>query len=301
MIYTGIYEAKLKLPFEGETFGNKGTVLIFPGGGYEHLSERESLPVAAAFRKEGFRSAILYYDVQSPVLGYRPLCQAAWAVGFLRQKYPKEPVFVLGFSSGGHCAGNLTVHWEGKNWRGEDALGEVRSFFPESEETPCFFRPDAAVLCYPVITSGEAAHRGSFLRLLGEEKDWAENQRMLIPQKCPAEVCKSPAGSIRKDYQEALHWLSLETQVDERTPPVFLWQTQEDAEVPVQNSFLMAQSLLKAGIPMEMHIYPKGAHGLSLATKEVEQPEKNRMEDPHVAGWFQEMIQWLNNLQVTFP
>ena len=38
MIYTGIYEAKLKLPFEGETFGNKGTVLIFPGGGYERKS-----------------------------------------------------------------------------------------------------------------------------------------------------------------------------------------------------------------------------------------------------------------------
>ena len=56
-------------------------------------------------------------------------------------------------------------------------------------------------------------------------------------------------------------------------PPVFLWQTQQDNSVPVQNSLLLAENLIKAGIPVEYHVYPKGIHGLSLATDEVQEPE----------------------------
>ena len=39
----------------------------------------------------------------------------------------------------------------------------------------------------------------------------------------------------------------------------------------------------------------KGAFdGLSLATREVEEVEKQRYADPHVAGWFDQCAQWLD-------
>ena len=93
-----------------------------------------------------------------------------------------------------------------------------------------------------------------------------------------------------------LPWFSLETQVDETTPPVFLWHTASDESVPVQNSLLFAGALAAAKVPFELHIYPFGPHGLSLATKEVEDPEKNRFADPHVAEWFGTMVKWLRDV-----
>lgn len=54
----------------------------------------------------------------------------------------------------------------------------------------------------------------------------------------------------------------------------------------MQNSLLLAGALSAAGVRYEMHLYPRGVHGLSLATPEVDEPEKHRVADPHIAGWF---------------
>ncbi|MGN0972822.1 MAG: alpha/beta hydrolase [Aristaeellaceae bacterium] len=127
-------------------------------------------------------------------------------------------------------------------------------------------RPDALVLSYPVITAGRFAHRGSFANLASEE-DWA--------------------------------WYSLENQAGPHTPPTFCWHTMTDPEVPVENSLLFANALHQAGVPCELHLYPRGVHGLSLATPEVEEPEKNRLADAHIAGWLALCLDWLNILADT--
>jgi dipeptidyl aminopeptidase/acylaminoacyl peptidase len=90
--------------------------------------------------------------------------------------------------------------------------------------------------------------------------------------------------------------LSLEKHVGAHTPPVFLWHTQEDETVPVENSFMFAQELQRHHIQFEFHMYPFGAHGASLATKETETPEQNRYADPHVATWLNLSSQWLSLL-----
>ena len=123
-------------------------------------------------------------------------------------------------------------------------------------------RPNALILCYPVITSGEFAHKGSFKNLLGEN--------------APAEL---------------LAEMSLENHVSENTPPSFIWHTFEDRGVPVENSMLFASKLREKNIPFELHIFPEGGHGLSLATKEV-CPETY----PHVAKWIDLCIEWLDSL-----
>lgn len=132
-------------------------------------------------------------------------------------------VILCGFSAGAHAVGTVGVHFdeiEDKKYPGISA------------------RPDALILSYPVITSGEYAHRDSFNALLGF----------------------SPS-------QEDLNYMSLEKHVSENTPPCFIWQTATDELVPVKNSYLFATALQEHHIPYSLHIFSKGPHGLSLADK----------------------------------
>ncbi len=70
--------------------------------------------------------------------------------------------------------------------------------------------------------------------------------------------------------QELLEFNSLEKQVTKDTPKSFIWHTYEDASVPVQNAMLFATALIQEGITTELHVYPKGGHGLSLAAGNME-------------------------------
>ena len=124
--------------------------------------------------------------------------------------------------------------------------------------------PDALILCYPVITADER---------------W-----------CNDESFRNLVGEGEREF------FSLEKYVSPDTPPVFLWHTAADEEVPVENSLLFAAALSAAGVPFELHVYPFGPHGLSLATKEVEQAEKGRFPDAHVAGWVRLCSEWLTNI-----
>ena len=58
--------------------------------------------------------------------------------------------------------------------------------------------------------------------------------------------------------------LSNETQVTPETPPTFLAHTDEDTAVPPENSLLFALALRKAKVPVELHVFEKGQHGLGL-------------------------------------
>ncbi len=220
----------------------KAVVLICPGGAYQWLSPREMWPVGNAFLGQGYGAAVLSYTVGTD-LGTLPLREAGWAVGVLRQAFPGLAVVIVGFSAGGHLAASLAVHAARLN------LQEV----------------DAAVLCYPVISTGSYAHAQSI-----------EN------------LGKGPS----EDFFSLEHW------VDEHTPPVFLWHTASDEAVPVQNSLLFARALIEAGAACALHIYPDGVHGLSLATKEVEEPEKMRWADEQVASWFSQCLLWLASLKL---
>ena len=66
------------------------------------------------------------------------------------------------------------------------------------------------------------------------------------------------------------------------TPQAFIWHTFEDSCVNVINSLVYAERMKKINVPVEVHIFPKGEHGLGLA------------EDiPHVAQWKQLLLNWL--------
>lgn len=236
----------------------KAAVIICPGGGYQMLADREAQPVAKQFLQDGYMAIVLWYEVEKqPVLGNLPLWQLSDAVCWLRDRaenydMQKKHIYVCGFSAGGHLAGSLGILWNRKE------------YFPEDTDLKKH-RPDGMILCYPVISAGEFAHRGSFVRLAGEELKEQEKY-------------------------------SLEKLVDDNCVPVYLWGTFADDAVPVENSLLLLNELAKHKIPVEYHLFPDGVHGLSLATKEVEEPEAKRDPDKHVARWMPLCLEWLDHV-----
>lgn len=62
-------------------------------------------------------------------------------------------------------------------------------------------------------------------------------------------------------------------------PPTFVWHTYEDSSVPVENSLLYVASLCNAGVLAEFHMFPFGSHGLSLATEETANGNKDSIQE----------------------
>ena len=235
----------------------KTALVLCPGGGYEYCSIREGAPVARAFARHGIETFVLDYDCTNAPLGTRPLHALSAAVAWVRQHaaqygVDENRIAVGGFSAGAHLAGTLAAVWNRPDWFGADT-------------DLALHRPYAAVLCYPVVTAGEYAHRGSFVQLAG-----ADEHR-----------------------QQAF---SLETLVDADMPPVFLWHTLEDGSVPVENTLLLEAALRRAGVSHELHLFPHGVHGLALADFETYDPSRGRRPDRHVARWLELCAEWLREV-----
>lgn len=230
----------------------RDAVVICPGGGYHFLSEREAEPIALEFAARGICAFVLYYSV-SPAIYPQAVCEAAEAVKIVRDNAKKwninpNKIAICGFSAGGHLAASLGVFYHTR-----DVLENLNCTEDE-------VKPNAMILSYPVISSGEKAHRGSFTNLLGER------------------------------YDELLEYTSLENRVTEKAPPAFIWHTITDTVVPVENSIYMFTALKNAGVNAEMHIFPNGAHGLSLANEIVGSP------NPRAECWLSMAIDYIKNL-----
>ncbi|MCF6174940.1 MAG: alpha/beta hydrolase [Victivallaceae bacterium] len=203
-----------------------GAVIVFPGGGYSHRAAHEGQPVAEFFNSKGIHAFVVQYRT-APHKHPAPLLDAARAVRMVRNNAEEwniraNKIAVCGFSAGGHLAASIGVLYD-EAVTVEDDLQAVSA------------RPDGLILCYPVISSGEFGHVGSFDNLVGKGN--------LV---------------LRKK-------MSLETRVTSETPPTFLWHTADDAGVPVENSFLFSQALRRCDVPFELHVFPHGRHGLGLA------------------------------------
>ena len=216
-------------------------VLVCPGGAYAYTSEREADPLAAQFLAMGYHAAVLRYSC-APAVYPTALTELAYSLALIRRNgedwyVNPEQIIVLGCSAGGHLAASMGVFWK------EEFLAGALGIRKEEQK---LIRPDGMILCYPVITSGEFAHRGSFQNLLGARQE------------------------------ELSAKMSLENQVDKDTPPAFIWHTYEDGAVPVENSLLFVTALRRAGVPAEFHMYPKGSHGLALANRLTQNQEIGR-------------------------
>ena len=87
--------------------------------------------------------------------------------------------------------------------------------------------------------------------------------------------------------------VSLELQVHKDVPRTFLWHTYTDPTVSVQNSLLFASALVKKGVLCEFHMYDKGAHGLSTASRLSQRADGEKLQ-PECEGWMSLLETWIN-------
>jgi acetyl esterase/lipase len=226
-------------------------VVVCPGGGYAVVAaDHEGKQVAEWLNSLGVSAFVLQYRLGTTYRHPAPLQDAQRAIRMVRARASEwsiDPgrIGILGFSAGGHLASSAATHFDEGDSGAEDPIARASS------------RPDFAVLCYPVISlSTQATHSGSRRNLLGEEPD-------------PDLVWK----------------LSSELQVTPRTPPTFLFHTDDDPAVPVENSLLFFQAMKRAGVPGEVHVFAHGRHGVGLAP-----------DDPVLSQWPGLCAQWMKGL-----
>ncbi len=243
----------------------RAAMLILPGGGYEAVcADREGEPIALAFAARGMCAFVLHYRVGPGAVYPAQLLDASRAMVYIRahgEEWFVDPhrVYTVGFSAGGHLAGCLaTMHAV------PEVTDELGIFAEEN-------RPTAAILSYPVVSALVPTHEDSFVHLIGR-----------------------PYAEIG---EETRAYVSLETQVTDRTSPMFLWHTAQDAAVPPIGTLRLCEALLTQHIPCTMRLYPRGGHGIALANR-ITSCGRTSHEDPMCEQWVDEVMKWLPLLPV---
>jgi acetyl esterase/lipase len=222
--------------------------IVCPGGGYRNLaSNHEGRQVASFLNSLGMAAFVLRYRL-GPRYHYPiELGDAQRAIRTVRShaaewKLDPSRIGIVGFSAGGHLAMTTSTLFDPGKESAADPVERASS------------RPDFAVLGYPVISMVEPwTHRGSRTNLLGDTPD--------------PELAKKLSG---------------EQAVVPRTPPTFIFQTNEDTTVPAENAVYYYLALRKAAVPAEMHIFERGPHGVGLAN-----------DDPALSAWSSLLANWL--------
>ena len=255
LVATKVQDPSIEVRLPAQRCATGQAVIICPGGGYEILAyDWEGWDVASWLNAHGIAAFVLKYrlpETESNVVPHKsPLMDLQRAIRLVRSKADEfgiDPgkVGIMGFSAGGHMASTGCTHFDDGDADSADPVDRISS------------RPDFAILAYPVISMDDAfIHGGSKKNLLGE----------------------SPSSDLCQLYSSHLH-------VSPETPPVFLFHSSDDPAVPVQNSLVFYQALLANNVPAEMHLYPYGGHGYSLA---VGQGRLN--------SWTDRCIDWLADL-----
>jgi len=235
-----------------QSAGATAALVVCPGGGYGALADHEGTDYARWLNSQGISAFVLRYRLGSK--GYRHpvmLGDVARAIRLVRhdaERFKVDParVGVIGSSAGGHLA--LTACLQGDDGR-PDAADPI-------DRQPS--RPVLGVLCYPVVSMlPEKTHGGSRKNLLGD----------------------SPSEQLARE-------LSGELAAHDKTPPLFIWHTWEDAAVKLEPILELGIRLKSLGRPFELHVYETGRHGLGLGVRPYDGTKQ-------LHPWTDECRRWL--------
>jgi Esterase/lipase len=265
----------------------RGAVLICPGGGYLCCSDREAEPVALRFASMGYHTFVLRYStynegksgfpdvsnglvVNEKSIYPNPMRDIAKAMLYIRDNAEEwlvdtDKIAICGFSAGAHNCAMYSVYWN------DPVLTE---YFNVSQEQ---LKPAAAILGYgpsDYILQKDLAlkYQNPMFKRLDELMYIAYTGVM------------EPDDEMRDKISPALH-------VSEITPPTFLWATAGDHIVSIQHTLNMANALSQKNVPLEVHIFERGEHGLSLANQTTANIADHI--EPDVAKWVELAEQWL--------
>jgi acetyl esterase/lipase len=225
---------------------NGAAVVICPGGGYSVIVyDGEGVTTAKEFAKNGVAAFVLKYRLPNDSFEVNktiaPLQDAQQAIKMVRDHAAKWNVDTNKVGIIGFSAGGHLASTEATHY--QKALIENKS--------NTNLRPDFLMVVYPVISMEDSlTHADSRRQLLGN----------------------NPSKQLMDEY-------SNELQVNEQTPPTWITHAADDKVVDVDNSVRFFEQLRHHGVPVEMHIYPKGGHGFVFRQK----------------GWMEPLFLWMRN------
>ena len=212
---------------------NGSAVLIMPGGSYRWVViDKEGYEMARWLNQRGVTAFVLFYRL--PGEGWTsgpdtPLADAQRAMRLIRYRagaygIDAARICALGFSAGGHLCASLLTRFAAHVYQAVDQADSLSA------------RPDIAAPVYPVIAmSPPIAHRDSRAHLIGENAN----------------------AALERAYNPALN-------VPSNGPATFLCHAEDDPSVPVANTLMLREGLLRAKVPVETHLYSTGSHGFGL-------------------------------------
>lgn len=224
----------------------KGAIMIIPGGGFRRLVYNfEGEDIAEWFCSQGYVSFVLIprlplitVDNQCMPAPFEDLAHIALIdaqramktirVNAQRYKIPNHHIGVIGFSAGGHIAGNLANCYANKYTQISDEIEQYSA------------RPDFAILAYPVIG-------------LEPQKEGVENLKCCNKDK-EVKIIGSYLGLL-DNFEEKVH---------RNTPPLFIFDTDTDRTTLAENSIHAYLAARRAGVEAELHLFKNGGHGFGL-------------------------------------
>lgn len=212
---------------------NGSAVLVTPGGGYVRVViDKEGYEIGRWLAARGYTVFVLFYRLPGEGWAAGPdvaLADAQRAMRIIRARardygIVPERVAAMGFSAGGHVAGDLATRFATPTYTPVDAADRLSA------------RPDVAALIYAVQSmTPELAHPGSRDLLIGPG----------------ASAALATAHSTANN-------------VTATTPPCFLAHAEDDPVVNVENSIQFRAACKRAGVPVETHLFTAGGHGFGL-------------------------------------
>lgn len=232
---TQIQEAELFAFLPAKEERKPMSVIIIPGGGYHHLTyDLGGYSYAKWLNTLGISAFVLNYrlptspDLKQKEIG--PLQDIQAAIKLIRKNAAQYGISPDQIGVLGTSAGG---HLAAMVSNIPQDYTELKGDWENISTIPNF-----AILVSPVIDLGEFAHKGSRINLLGENAS---------PEKI-------------KEY-------SMQNRVNEKTPPTILFHTQNDPAVPVINSILYYESMIKNKVKGALFIFPEGEHNIGISNK----------------------------------
>jgi acetyl esterase/lipase len=248
-IYSKVTEPTITVFLPRSEKATGTAVLICPGGGYEILaSGHEGIAIAEWLNENGIAGILLKYRLPSDLImtdkSVGPLQDVQEAIRIIRRHSSEWKINPRKVGVIGFSAGGHLA----------STLSTHYAEKVYSVKDTINARPDFSLLIYPVITfDASFTHMGSRNNLIG----------------------KNPPD-------DAIRSFSNELQITGKTPPAFLVHSSDDDVVPVKNSLLYYENLVKNKVTAELHLFEKGGHGYGLAINKGTQ-----------SAWPELCIKWL--------
>ncbi|WP_265429153.1 alpha/beta hydrolase [Chryseobacterium sp. YIM B08800] len=232
---TQIQEAELFAFLPAKEERKSMAVIVIPGGGYRHLTyDLGGYSYAKWLNTLGISAFVLNYRLPtSPDLKQRelgPLQDIQAAIKLIRKNAAQYGISPDQIGVLGTSAGG---HLAAMASNISTDYTELKGDWSTISTVPNF-----VILVSPVIDLGEFAHKGSRDNLLGQNAS-----------------------------QQLISEYSMQNRVTEKTPPTILFHAQNDNAVPVINSILYYEAMIKNKVIGAMFIFPKGEHNIGISNK----------------------------------